>query len=468
MASTLEVISPADSQPLLTRPFASHADIDAVLERSREAFRHWRRVPLQERVRLVLKFVDCFVAKKDAVAKEITQQMGRPIRYTAGEVRGFEQRARYAAAIAASALADYEPEEAAGAPAPLKRYIRREPVGPVLILASWNYPYLVSVNGVVPALLAGNTVVLKQSPQTPLCAERFADAFQEAGLPDGVFQYLHITHEAVPHAIQHPATAYVNYTGSMEGGLAVQKAAAGRFIGVGLELGGKDPAYVRSDADLEHAVEQLVDGAFFNSGQSCCGIERIYVASEVYDQFVEKFTALAKQYKLGDPLDPEVTLGPMVRAQNADNVRAHIQDALERGAQGLVDPALFPASKPGTPYLAPQVLVNVDHTMRVMKEETFGPVVGVMKVASDEEAVRLMNDSSYGLTASIWTRDTAIGERIGDQLETGTVFTNRCDYVDPALAWTGAKDSGRGCTLSKFGFDALTRPKSYNINVGPQ
>ncbi|KAI9598750.1 aldehyde dehydrogenase [Syncephalis fuscata] len=457
MADTFSVISPVDSQTLVTRPNASSADINAVLNKSLDAFRSWRRVALAERIRLVERFVDAFVSKKEAIAKELTLQMGRPIRYTGGEVDGFAFRARYMTSIAASALADVTMPHEAHATANSKRFIRREPLGPVLILAAWNYPYLVSVNGVIPALLAGNTVVLKQSPQTPLCAERFNDAAKEAGFPEGVFQYLHMTHEAVGVAIQHPATAYVNFTGSVEGGLAVQRAASGRFIGVGLELGGKDPAYVRADANVAHAAEQLVDGAFFNSGQSCCGIERIYVASKIYDAFVEKFVEVTKQYKLGNPLDPETTLGPMVRTSNAENAREHIQDALSHGARALVDPSHFPRNEEKTPYLAPQVLVDINHTMRVMREETFGPVVGIMKVESDDEAIRLMNDSSYGLTA----------RGIGRSTGTGTVFTNRCDYLDPALSWTGVKNSGRGCTLSRFGFDALTRPKSYNVNAPP-
>jgi acyl-CoA reductase-like NAD-dependent aldehyde dehydrogenase len=245
----------------------------------------------------------------------------------------------------------------------------------------------------------------------------------------------------------------------------VQRAAAERFIATGLELGGKDPAYVRADAPLDSAVENLVDGAFFNAGQSCCAVERIYVHGDVYDEFVERYAALTREYVLGNPLDAATTLGPMVRADAAQSVREQIREAVAMGAQALIDPAHFPANKEGTPYLAPQVLVGVDHRMRIMTEETFGPAVGIMRVAGDDEAVTLMNDSRYGLTASVWTRDAEAAQHIGDRVETGTWYMNRCDYLDPALAWTGVKDSGRGCTLSKLGFDAFTRPKSFHLRL---
>jgi acyl-CoA reductase-like NAD-dependent aldehyde dehydrogenase len=365
------------------------------------------------------------------------------------------------AAIAPEALADLAVEPKAG----FTRFIRLEPLGVVFVIAPWNYPFLTAVNAVVPALLAGNAVVLKHSHQTPLAAERFASALEKAGLPKHVFQALHMGHEETELVVAGGAVDFVAFTGSVPGGAAVQRAASRRFIGIGLELGGKDPAYVRADADLGHAVENLVDGAFFNSGQSCCAIERIYVHADIYDRFVEGFVALTAQYKLGDPTDAATTLGPMVRAAAADHVRGQIEEAIAKGAKPLLDERSFPQSKPGTPYLAPQVLVNVDHSMQVMTEESFGPVIGIQKVASDEEAVRLMNDSRYGLTAAVWTEDEDAAIAIGDAIETGTWFMNRCDYLDPALAWTGVKDSGRGCTLSRLGFNAFTRPKSFHLRI---
>ncbi|MEP5719867.1 MAG: aldehyde dehydrogenase family protein, partial [Alphaproteobacteria bacterium] len=364
-------------------------------------------------------------------------------------------------AIAGEALADRPAPDKPG----FTRFIRRMPLGVVLVVAPWNYPYLTAVNAIVPAIMAGNAVVLKHATQTPLCGERIARAFEAAGAPDGLFQVLHLTHDQTARVVASPEIDFVAFTGSVPGGAAMEQAAAGRFIGIGLELGGKDPAYVRADADLAHAVENVTDGAFFNSGQSCCGIERVYVHADVYDDFVSGMVDLAKGYVLGDPLDDATTLGPMVRPKAADFVRGQIAEAVQAGAQALIDPKAFPRDGAGSAYMAPQVLVGVDHAMRVMTEESFGPVVGVMKVASDDEAVALMNDSDFGLTASIWTADADAALALGGRIETGTLFMNRADYLDPALAWTGVKNSGRGCTLSPLGYDHLTRPMSFHLRT---
>lgn len=461
MTDIQKTISPVDGRVYVERPLASAGEIRATLTRARVAQRAWRRTPVSERAALCLRFVDAFLVRRERIAEEITWQMGRPIAQSPGELRGFEERARYMIDIAAEALGDVLPTPKPG----FSRFLRREPLGVVFVIAPWNYPILTSVNAVVPALMAGNAVVLKHSEQTPLVAERYAEAFAEAGLPDGVFQYLHADHEQVAGIIGSPEVDFVCFTGSVAGGHAVQQAAAGRFIGTGLELGGKDPAYVRADACLEHAVENLVDGANFNSGQCCCGIERIYVHESLYPRFVEAFVELTRRYRLGNPTDPEVNLGPMVRERAAAFVRRQVAEAVAAGARALIDPASFPADREGTPYMAPQVLIDVDHGMSVMREESFGPVVGIMKVADDAQAVRLMNDSAYGLTASVWTADAEAAERIGREVETGTFFMNRCDYLDPALAWTGVKDSGRGCTLSRVGYEYLTRPKSFHLRT---
>jgi len=460
-AEMLRTISPVDNSVLVERPLQTAADIDAALTRAKAAQKSWRSVPMAEKQALMLKFMDALVAKADEIGAELTRQMGRPVRYTPGEIRGaMAERIKYMVDLAPKALADIIPPDAREG---FKRFIRREPVGVVAVIAPWNYPYLTAVNTIVPALLAGNAVVLKHSAQTPLCADRFAAAFKEAGLPEGVFQYLDLSHADSEKLMADPRVDFVNFTGSVKAGHAVQKAISGKFIVAGLELGGKDPAYVRADANLEHAVENLVDGAFFNAGQCCCGIERIYVHESVYDRFVEGFVELTKKYVLGNPLDPETTLGPMVRTAAADFVRGQVEEAIAAGATPLIDEKLFPMSKKGTPYLAPQVLVHVNHSMRVMTEETFGPVVGIMKVGGDDEALRLMNDSDYGLTASVWAQDAAAAEEIGNRLETGTVFMNRCDYVDPGLPWTGVKDTGRGASLSQLCFESLTRPKGFHL-----
>jgi acyl-CoA reductase-like NAD-dependent aldehyde dehydrogenase len=364
-------------------------------------------------------------------------------------------------AVATDALADIEVEPKPG----FRRFIRREPLGVVLTIAAWNYPYLIAINSVLPALLAGNAVLLKHSSQTPLCAERLANCMIEAGLPTDLLQVLHLRHADTEKLIRDPRIDFVAFTGSVAGGRAVQRAAAERFIGIGLELGGCDPAYVRQDADLPHAIESLVDGAYFNSGQSCCGIQRIYVHERVYDRFLDGFTELASQYVLGNPLDPATTLGPLARRRAAQTVREQVAASIAAGALAVLDEKRFAASQLGTAYLAPQVLINVDHSMPIMQQEIFGPVAGIMKVADDEIAIGLMNDSAFGLTAAIWTSDAQAALDIGQRIDTGTWFMNRCDYLDPALPWVGIRDSGRGCTLSRLGYEQLTRPKSFHLRL---
>ncbi|MGB1239395.1 MAG: aldehyde dehydrogenase family protein [Pseudomonadales bacterium] len=459
MSNTQNTISPIDGSVYVSRELANAEQIQTALDKSATAQAAWKKKSIADRAAICTKMVDCFVAKKEEIGEELAWMMGRPIRYGQGEVAGMEERARHMIAIAESALAPQQLAEKAG----FTRYIKREALGVVFVVAPWNFPYLTAINAIMPAIMAGNSVLLKHSAQTPLCAERLAQAFTEAGLPEGVFQYLHLSHDETANVIKHPHTAHVCFTGSVPSGAIIEKAAAGRFIGVGLELGGKDPAYIRGDIDLDYAVETAIDGAFFNSGQSCCGIERIYVDASIHDEFIKRATALINQYQLGRADDPETTLGPMVKSGAADFVRGQISEALAQGAVAHIDESQFAMSKAGTPYLAPQLLSNVDHSMRIMTEESFGPVVAVQKVESDDQAIALMNDSEFGLTASIFTADIEKGIELGERLETGTFFINRCDYLDPALAWTGVKNSGRGCTLSSMGYEQLTRPKSFHI-----
>ena len=459
--SKLTTYSPVDGSIYVEREYASSDVIATTLENANTAANSWRSTSLAELKQLCAAAVDCFVANQEQICTELTWQMGRPQRFGSGEIDGFVERATHMISIADEALAPVGVENKAG----FTRYIKREPLGVVFVVAPWNYPYLTSVNSIMPALLAGNTVVLKHSAQTPLCAERLFDAFQSAGLPQGVFQFLHLSHDDTRNIIQSNQVNHVAFTGSVGGGADIEKYAAGQFMGVGLELGGKDPAYIRADANLPHAIDTVTDGAFFNSGQSCCGIERVYVDSKVFDDVVSGVTGLVNQYVLGRPDDNETTLGPVVRPSAARFIREQTASAISAGAKGLIDPANFPNAGSEGVYLAPQVLVNVDHSMAVMTEETFGPVVGIMAVASDEQAIQLMNDSDFGLTASVFTEDEDEAIRIGDQVNAGTWFMNRCDYLDPALAWTGVKHSGRGCTLSSIGFEHLTRPKSYHLKT---
>ncbi len=455
----LKCYSPIDGSLYVERETATSSQIERALASAHTAQKKWRKVPVSDRCSLAGKMITSFEEKKEPIAEELTWMMGRPIRYTQGEINGFVERALHMTSIAESSLSPVKVEEKEG----FDRFIRHEPLGVVLVIAPWNYPYLTAVNAFLPAILAGNTVLLKHSSQTPLCAERLQDAFNAAGFPDGVFQYLHLSHEDTEQLIKNPLISHVAFTGSVPGGFMVERAAAGRFISIGLELGGKDPSYVRADADIDQAVETVIDGAFFNSGQSCCGIERAYVATEVYDEFISKAVHLVKQYKLGRPDNPETTLGPVVRPEAASFIRNQIDEAIAQGAKPLIDSSLFTDNREGSAYLAPQILVNVNHDMRVMREETFGPVLGIQKVQNDEEALKLMNDSEFGLTASLFTRNYETGIELGDRLETGTFFINRCDYLDPALAWTGVKNSGRGVTLSTIGYEYITRPKSFHI-----
>lgn len=461
MSDVIRCVSPVDGRIYAERPAATDAAIADAIARARAAQRAWAKVPVAERAKICSAAVDAMLAMKDEIVPELAWQMGRPIRYGAGELRGFEERARYMIGIAEKALAPVEPDPKDK----FRRWIARMPLGLVLVVAPWNYPYLTAVNSVIPALMAGNAVILKHAAQTLLVGERFQMALDRAGLPAGLFQTLMLTHGQTARIISTRQVDQVNFTGSVAGGKAMEAAAAGTFIGLGLELGGKDPAYVRADADLAQAVENLVDGAFFNSGQSCCGIERIYVHDSLYDRFVEGAVELTKTYVLGDPLQEATTLGPLVKADAATFVRGQVADAVRAGARALIDAKAFAADREDSPYMAPQIVVDVDHTMSLMTEESFGPVVGIMKVSDDAEAVRLMNDSAYGLTASIWTADADAAAALGAEIETGTVFMNRCDYLDPALAWTGVKDTGRGATLSPVGYETLTRPKSYHLRT---
>ena len=453
----IQLISPVDGSVYAERMPLSREAAVAAVGRAKAAQKTWVARPLEERIALVKAGVAKLNAMKDVVVEEIAWQMGRPTRF-GGEFGGVNARTDYMSDIAAATLAPQMVEDSDK----FRRYIAREPLGVVFIVAPWNYPYLTTINTLVPALIAGNSMILKHASQTLLVGERLAEAFHAAGIPADVFQNVVLDHATTESLIAARCFGFVNFTGSVGGGQAMERAAAGTFTPLGLELGGKDPGYVRADANLDAAVDTLMDGAMYNAGQCCCGIERIYVHESLYDAFVEKAVAWVKALKLGNPFDPETTLGPMANKRFAAVVRAQIAEAIAAGATPLIDPALFPADDGGA-YLAPQILVNVDHSMRVMMEESFGPVVGIMKVRDDAEALALMNDSPYGLTASVWTEDYDTAAALGNQIETGTVFMNRADYLDPALCWTGCKDTGRGGSLSYLGFHSVTRPKSYHL-----
>jgi acyl-CoA reductase-like NAD-dependent aldehyde dehydrogenase len=458
--TTLTCISPIDGKVIATRETASATAIEAAVAAARVAQRDWAGVSLGDRAKIMLAALEHLRAANADVTVELARQMGRPVRY-GGEFRSLEERVRYMVEIAPAALAPLRLAEKSG----FRREIRRVPLGVVLVVAPWNYPYLTAVNTIVPGLMAGNAVLLKAASQTLLTGDRFQAAFDAAGLPKGLFQTMALSHDDTSKLIASGLIDHVSFTGSVAGGRSIEQASAGTFASTTLELGGKDPAYVRADANLAHAVENLVDGAFFNSGQSCCGIERIYVHDKLYKAFVDGFVAETNKYVLADPLDSATTLGPMAATRFADVVRGQTSAAVAKGAKALISLENFTRSKDGSPWLQPQVLVDVDHSMAVMTEESFGPVVGIMRVKDDAEAVRLMNDSPYGLTAAIWTADLDVASSLADQLDTGTVFANRCDYLDPALAWTGVKETGRGVSLSSLAYGALTQAKSLHLRA---
>ncbi len=462
MPEIQRTISPVDGSVYAERQLADRSGIDETVLRANQSLPDWQRLSVRQRGQRCYQAIEIFRGLQDKIAEEITWQMGRPISQTADEVKGFAYRAEYMLGIAESALRPITPEAESGT----ERYIQKVPVGVVAIIAPWNYPLLTAVNSLIPALVAGNAVILKHSPQTPLCAERIVGAFRLAGVPEGVIQYLHLSEAGVKYLIKETDIHHVAFTGSVKGGGAVEKAAAGRFIGVGLELGGKDAAYIREDADVETAVDSVISGAYYNCGQSCCAIERLYVPETIFDDVLDLSVQKINQYRLGRPDETETDLGPLVCTRSADFVRRQISRAIAGGATPHIDSSEFKFDKAGTPYKAPQLLSDVDHSMSLMTQESFGPVLGIQKVSDDDEALKLINDSRYGLTASIYTRDFDRAKKLAQRVNTGSILVNKCDFLDPALAWTGVKDSGRGCSLSVLGYDSVTRPKSFYINQG--
>ena len=454
-----KTITPINNSLYLERPYLENSEIDKTIDTSVRAFKEWRQTTVQERIQVVNKFIDNLINLGEEVKKEICWQIGRPISQCGSELRGFEERSRYMVEIAEECLSDIVVKKNNE----FDNYIFKAPLGVIFIMAPWNYPVMTATNTIVPALLSGNSVILKHSSQTPMCAELIAKALIGTGIPEGLFQYIHTDHNSCEKIISDSRIAHVVFTGSVNGGKEIKKYIGQRFINVGLELGGKDPAYVRSDCDLNHAIENLIDGAFFNSGQSCCGIERIYVDKSIFKDFVDGAKSLTEKYILGDPSDSNTNLGPVVRMSAANFIRSQMEEAIAQGANKIVDESKFEIASLDNCYVAPQILVNVNHEMRFMTEETFGPTVGIMPVESENEAINLMNDSPYGLTASIWTKDLDFSKNFGKKIETGTFFMNRCDALDPALAWTGVKDTGVGCSLSKIAFDHFTRPQSFHM-----
>ncbi|RAH51102.1 Aldedh-domain-containing protein [Aspergillus brunneoviolaceus CBS 621.78] len=461
MTNQIRTLSPSTNKVIFEHPGTSLEEAQKIVQASQDAFRTYKKTTLAQRKEIVVKALDLIVADRDTLAAELTTQMGRPIAYTGKEIDTFRKRADYLLNIAEESLKNLPGTPENG----FRRFIKKEPVGPVLISTAWNYPYLITVNALLPALLSGNTVILRPSPQTPIFGERLASYFAQAGLPDHVLQVAHCgSADVLDEIAQLPQIKLISFVGSTLGGLRIREATARRLVPVNLELGGNDPAYVRPDADLASVAANIVDGAVFNSGQSCCAIERVYVHADVHDAFVEEVKKELAGYKVGDPHNQSTTTGPVISSLAVKNIQSHITDALSKGAVDVTpsNPTFQNLPAEGN-YLAPTVLINATHDMQVMKHETFGPVLPIMKVSSDEEAVDLMNDSDYGLTASIWTKDIKRGEELIDDVEAGTVYLNRCDYPSPDLAWIGWKNSGLGFTLGPKAYDGFYKMKSFHI-----
>jgi acyl-CoA reductase-like NAD-dependent aldehyde dehydrogenase len=441
-------------------PMTEPKELEAVLARAREAARALRAMSVAQRVKLSLAACEAMEKRVEEIALEITRQMGKPLAQARGEVGGMAGRWRHMAALAPEALADIvlPPKEK------FERRIAKEPLGVVLDLPAWNYPLLTAVNAIAPAVLAGNAVIVKHAPRTPLCADAFARAFAEAGAPAGTVQAIFLDYPGTERLVADPRIDHVLFTGSVHGGHRIQNAAKDRFLHVGLELGGNDPAYVAADAEVDKAVENLVDGAIYNAGQSCCAVERVYVHHSLYRRFVDACEPLVRAYVMGDPEKDGTSLGPIAQPWHPAELEGLVKDAVGKGSRLVVGGKATSVGGRGR-FFEATLLCDVGPEARLMGQEAFGPILPVASVASDEEALARMNASNLGLTASVWTQDRDRADRMARQLDFGTVYMNRCDALDPALPWTGVKDSGRGVTLSTLGFDALTRPKALHYRL---
>lgn len=458
--TSLTVDNPYTGDVACSVPLADEATVNTVLDQARDAARAARSLPLSERKALCERMVAAMEARAEEIAADISRMMGKPLGQARGEIRGMAERARYMISIADTALADLVLPHKAG----FERRIAKEPLGVVLDLPAWNYPLLTAVNVVVPAVLAGNAVVVKHSPRSPLCGEHFARAFAEAGAPQHLVQAMHCDHPTSERMVGDARVDHVVFTGSVYGGQRLVQASAGRFMHMGLELGGNDPAYVAPDCDFEKTVENVVDGAIYNAGQSCCAVERVYVHRSLYKRFVEACETLVRGYVLGDPMSDSTTLGPIAQPNHPAELEQWVEDARRKGARVVAGGRRTQVNGKGR-FFEATLVADLDHSMRLMQQESFGPILPIAPVDSDEEALAKMNDSALGLTASVWTKDRERAARFATQLEYGTVYMNRCDSVDPALPWIGVKNSGRGHSLSALGFDQLTRPKSIHFRL---
>jgi acyl-CoA reductase-like NAD-dependent aldehyde dehydrogenase len=454
----LKVINPYDQSLVCELAQDDRAALERKLAEAARAYEVWHKLPLDRRIKEVKKGLAKFRRASEEIAHDITLQMGKPIVQARREVETFFERAEYMVSIAKRTLSP----EALPAKKGFIRRIEHESLGIVLNIAAWNYPLLIPANVVIPALLAGNVVLLKHSALTPLSGQAFEKAFGELD-PSHLVTNLILTHSDTERLILDQRIKQVAFTGSVDGGHKIYRLAANRFVEVGLELGGKDPAYIASDADLDFAVSNVVDGACYNAGQCCCAVERVYVHRKLYGPFLEKAAYLLADYKLGNPMNEKITMGPLANRSALDELEEKIAEAQSLGARLIMGGERLQRSSGN--FFPPTLLANVVNHARVMQEESFAPILPVHPVDDDAEALVRMNDTAFGLTASVWTKSRKRAEFFAKELDAGTVYQNRCDYLDPALPWTGARDSGKGSTLSKYGFYQLTRRKSIHFRT---
>ena len=453
----LRVTNPANGSPIAELATDTPASVAAKYRAARAAQSSWAQRPLEQRLACIRRFREGVVGHLERLAAILTSEVGKPIRQSRNELNGLLGRIDFFLDAAPGTLAPRTVSDADG----MRERITHEPLGVIANISAWNYPYFVGANVFVPALLAGNTVLYKPSEYATLTGLEIGNLLHAAGVPQDVFQVIVGAGDAGAALLAQPVDGAF-FTGSYATGARIAQAVAPRMIRLQLELGGKDPAYVCEDVDVAAAAASLADGAMYNTGQSCCSVERIYVHEKVHDAFVDAFVREVQGFRIGDPTDESSYIGPLTRGPQLDVLEAQVADAKAKGARLLAGGRRL--DPPGH-WFEPTVFSHVDHTMALMREESFGPIIGIQKVAGDDEAVRLMNDSEYGLTAGVYTRDAARAERVLAQLDAGSVYWNCCDRVSPRLPWSGVKHSGIGLTLSTYGIETFTRPKAWHLRT---
>ena len=452
---TLQIHNPATGALLAELPADDSASVAAKAAAARAAQPAWAAVPMSQRLAIVQRFRAALVAELETLAITLTQEVGKPIAQARNELNGLLPRIDFFLEQAEGSVRDEHVFDGGG----MHEKIAHIPLGVVANISAWNYPYFVGCNVIVPALLTGNVVLYKPSEHATLTGQHITRLLHAAGVPAAAMQCLVGAGEVGAALLQQKIDGLF-FTGSHATGVRIAQALAPKLVKLQLELGGKDPTYVRADADPKAAAESLADGAMYNTGQSCCSVERIYVHESIHDAFVEHFLATVAGFKVGDPMDPATYIGAITRAPQLAVLAAQVADAVAKGAQLRCGGKARPG--PGNGF-EPTVLTNVNHTMELMREESFGPVIGIQKVASDDEAVALMNDTRYGLTAGVYTRDEAQAQALLARVNAGSVYWNCCDRVSPRLPWSGHGDSGIGLTLSAAGIQTFTRPKAWHL-----